>query len=202
MEKGNTVLTLSWIILIATLLVLVVSLNKYGITGFSTSTDNGTVNLTITAQASLRFVTSTCDFGSGNVDEEPLFAILYSNDTEVNGTGWAGCTDGLTLRNDGDVALTVTVSSSLTAAQFIGGNQATPEIAVASSNSTGGCSGTLLTGFTDIAGSPNVCDNLGYKNESGAGNMIRLDFKLTVPEDATPSATAKSTVITALGTSI
>jgi len=207
MANKNTVLTLSWIVMIATLLVLIVALGKFGVfTGFATEGTNGTVNLSITEQASLRYTYDSCDFGAGSVNESALYAVAYSNGTTINGTWDAstGCANGLELQNDGDVDLSVAVTSSLTALEFIGGNQATPSIYVASSdvtsvNCTVAGGGSLTTGYEDLSSAVTVCDNLTWFNETGPGASIRLDFELTIPEDATPS-TAASTVITATGT--
>jgi len=210
METDKTILTLSWLVMLATLIVLVVALGKFGVvTGFSTSNDTGDVNLSITAQASLRFTTSTCNFGSGSVEEESIYATAWSNATSMNATvgvgdEFKGCSTGLVVRNDGDVDLSVDVESSLTAAEFIGGNRETPAINVKSSDTTAvNCTsggGSLQTTYVTIAGGVTVCDNLDWKNVSSEGGAVRIDFELIIPEDADPGD--KGTIITATGTSI
>lgn len=191
MKTTKLILNLSIIVLLATLLVFIVTLNKYGIlTG--QAVDTGTANLTISTAASISFTDAVCNFGSGAVDEAPTYAVIYTgNDSVIDGTWSAGACDGLTMRNDGNVNLTVTLQSSQDASGFIGGTSPSFKWIAADG---GDCVGTAgLTGLTEVSGTPNVCDNL-----TQAGT-IDLDFALTIPEDAVGT---KGTVITATGTAI
>ena len=189
MKSTKLILNLSIIVLLATLLVFIVTLNKYGVLTGKAS-DTGHANLTISEAASIAFTDATCDFGSGSVNEDPIYAVIYTgNESTVNGT-WTAC-DGLTMTNEGNVNLTVTVASSNAAADFIGGTGPSFKWIAADG---GDCVGTAgLTGLTEISGTPNVCDNL-----TQAGT-IDLDFALLIPEDAVGT---KGTVITATGTAI
>jgi len=205
-DSSKTILVLSIILLLVIAITLIITLNKYGVlTGRTTySNDTATANLTISEQASLRFTTATCDFGSGSVDEEPTYAIVYSNGTStINGTWTPTCT-GLVVQNDGDVDLSVAFSSSAGTAEFITSStdRATPYFNWKSVNDTtckdvSGC----ITTFTEItADTPaDACKNLTWAEESGAGGSLTLHFELYIPEDALGT---KGAVITAIGTSI
>ena len=187
MKKNSSkfILTLSVIVLLIVAITLIVNMNKYGaITG--KATDTGTANLTINTSASISFTDSDCNFGSGYVDEAPTFAMVWSNGTVVDGQGWDGCTDGLTMSNDGNVNISVNVSSSQVASGFIGGTS--PEFKWNSTPSA--CGGTNdLDSFTTVTddNSANACDNLTL------AATIQLDFELKIPEDAVGT---KGTVIT------
>lgn len=188
MKTSKLILTLSAIILIVSLLLLIITLNKYGITG--KATDTAYANLTIDTAASISFTDADCNFGSGSVDEVPTFAVIYTgNETTVNGT-WTAC-DGLTMTNDGNVNLTVTVGSDVAAADFIGGTSPSFQWIAADG---GDCVGTAgLTSLTEVSGTPSVCDNLTM------AGTIDLDFALVIPENAVGTHGA---VITATGTAV
>ena len=208
-DSSKTILVLSVIILLIIAITLIVTMNKYGVlTGKSTSDDTAAANLTISAQASLRFTDAECNFGSGAVDEEALFAIVYSNGTVINessgvGDSWGGCTDGLTVQNDGDVDLSVTFSSSADKDTFITSStdRHTASFKWKSTNDSTCTSAGDIDSYSEItAATPTTaCANLTWAEESGAGGTLQLDFKLEIPEDALGT---KGSIITATGTSI
>ena len=197
MANKNTVLTLSWIVMIATLLVLIVALNKFGIlTGFAT--DEASANLTIDEALSVAFTDDLCNFGSGSVNDDPenpdQSAIVYTNGTaSENTTGWTGC-DGLALKNDGNVVADIDLSPTsgdTTATAFIGTGGAWAITTVST-----GCTGTAAAdgAWVDFDGGVNLCTNMSL------GGTSTIDFKLTIPEDALP--TNSSTVITATASTV
>jgi len=189
MKGSKLLMVLAVLAVVVTLVTLVVTVNKFGITG--KATDTGTANLTIDAAASISFTDDACDFGSGAVNEDPTFAVVYTGNTSTDNGTWTAC-DGLTMKNDGNVNLTVTVGSDVSAATFIGGTGSSFQWIAADG---GDCVGTAgLTTLTEISGTPNVCNNL-----TQAGT-IDLDFALVIPEDAPPGSTGA--VITATGTAV
>jgi len=202
MKSTKLILTLSVIIVLTSLILLVITLNKYGVTGFvTTSTDTGTANLSINAQASLRFTEADCNFGGGSVGEDSTYAMAWSNGTTQNTTGgngvdWKDCTNGLTVRNDGDVELSVAITSSGDKDSFIGGSS--PSFKVKSTNTSTCKIAGVVDSYTEFTGSKNICGNLTYSG-SGAGGTLQIDFELKIPENAVGT---KGTVITATGTSI
>jgi len=188
MKGSKLLMVLAVLAVVVTLVTLVVTVNKFGITG--KATDYGAANLTKNSSASISFTDADCDFGSGYVDEDPTFALAYSNGTVINGTGWTGCTDGLTVSNDGNVNVSLTVASSAVASAFIGGTS--PSLKMKSVASA--CAGTdNLASYTEVTGSAqSACDNWA------AAATSQIDFELTIPEDAPSGSTG--TVITAVGT--
>jgi len=190
MKTTKLILTLSVIIALISAVLLVITLNKYGITGFAT--DTAYANLTIASSASITFTDDTCDFGSGAVDEIPDFALIYTgNASEENGSWVGSACDGLTATNDGNVNLTVNFSSDTVASGFIGGT--TPLFNwIAGSGSCVGTAGiAALTAVTTTG--QTACDNLSMSG------TIDLDFGLKIPEDAVGTHGA---VITATGTAV
>ncbi len=177
MKISKLILTLSAIIAIISLVLLVTTLDTYGVlTG--RATDTGTANVTIESTSSIQFTTDTCDFGTGSVDEAPTFAVLDSAaKTVVNGT-WNSVSgmDCLVLQNDGNSPVNISLNSDVTAVDFIGGTGPDMEWKV-----TGTCTGTDLSTYADVSGSDTgVCDNLAKTG------TLHVDFELTIPEDAPP----------------
>ncbi len=203
MKSQKLILTLSWIIVITTLLTLIVVFNKFGvITG--RATDTGEANLTINTSASISFVDNSVNWGSGSVDETPSFAILDTNGTTAAGTAvingsWNNETTGLMLRNDGNVNVSVDLVSSKDAAAFIGGTNPAFKWAI-SNNETGSCAaGIANTGYTDVnttAPGTRICDDLQYADSN---DELIIDLYVRVPEDALGT---KGAVITATGTAL
>jgi Tfp pilus assembly protein PilX len=188
-DSSKFILTISIILLLIIAITLIVTLNKYGvITG--RASDEGAANLTISSQASISFTDAECNFQEGSVDEEPTFALVNSSGSVINGTGWDDCTDGLNLSNDGNVNVSVTLSSNGDdASTFITGTSPSFQIKAVSSS----CDGTdSLENYTEVSGgAQNACTNWA------AGESMQIDFNLTIPEDATGTHGA---LITATGT--
>lgn len=197
MKREKLILTLSWIIVLVTLLSLIVTLNKFGvITG--QATDTGTANLTINETASVAFTDDVCDFGSGQVTEDPEipydYAYVYSDGSAtVSGTWSAGACDGLQIQNDGNVNVTVNLSASGYADTLIGG-------------------GTVNSSILNMTAVPSSCDGTSNTNESYSSwssevticsdwptdATADIDFILGIPEDADPAS--NGIVITATAT--
>jgi hypothetical protein len=194
------ILTLSWIIVIATLLTLIVALNKFGvITG--KDIDTGEANITVTSTAAVRFIDGVCNFGSGQVNEDIALANITTHNTNVDGGTWTAC-DGLQFTNEGNVDVEANLSSNTAAAGLI------PEAAGTEAefnwyvdNSTG-CAGTsqIPNGtYVAIAADANVtaCSNITFSGTP----TLDIEFELKIPQDATPSGESSAT-ITLTGTAI
>jgi len=194
MKNSNLLTTLAVIVVITTLLTLIVTVNKIGMTG--KATDTATANFTINSAASISFITNVVNWGSGSVDEIPTAAYLYTNGTVVDGT-WNSVSQGLTLQNDGNVNVTVSLTSSKAAADFVGGTN--PEFKwLVSENESNSCSSGLNpTSWTAVStGSTTICSNMSYDDSKDA---LDIDLMVKVPEDAIGT---KGCVITATGTAI
>ena len=195
MKGEKSITMLSWIIAVVTLLVLVVSLNQYGITGFAT--DQGSANLTINTTASVAFYDDVCDFGSGAVEDNPEIpfdsATAWSNGTVIGAAAgsWNGCTDGLLITNDGNVNVSVNVSVNTDSSSFISGTGDSFKIKA----TTTACSGTAgTTAYTEIVqdAQNSICTDWDL------GENATIDFELVIPEDATPGTS--NAIITATAT--
>ena len=191
MKTTKLILTLSVIIALISVVLLVITLDKYGITG--RATDTAYANLSISASASITFTDDTCNFGAGAVDEIPDFASIYTgNASTVNGTWTGSACNGLTATNDGNVNLTVTFSSDVEAADFIGGTSPEFKWIAADGSDCVGVEG--ITSLTAVTTAPqNACTNLTM------AGTLDLDFALKIPENAVGDHGA---VITATGTAV
>lgn len=171
---------------------------------------NAEANLTIEQSIQINFTTRAISWGAGRVYANSSAAALttYGLNNVTNGNWTLTTFGGLRLVNDGNVNLTLNLSLGKSAVDFIGGtlpaymwNVSTVE-AGSCVNSTGGSHMVYSTGFnlstyynSTIYHPRNgsiVCGNFTYV--SGA-DEIRIDFNLTVPEDATSGA--KGDIITA-----
>ncbi len=174
----------------------------YTITGYPTA---GEANLTVEQNVEVNFTTSQISWGNGRVAPGSTTAALTTFGTSnVTGGNWTLTTaGGLRLRNEGNVNLTLNLSAGKSAASFIGGTSPVYQWNVSQVeagscvNSTGGTytpeSGFNLSRFYSTSTTTiRVCGNFTYVS---ASDEIRIDFNLTIPEDA--STGAKGDVITA-----
>jgi len=201
-ENNNLLMIVAIVAIVVAVVNLGITINKVGdimaITGFAT--DTGTANLTIESAASVSFVTSVINWGSGQVDEASTSATIDSEGTMTNGLNWTTVSQGLTLQNDGNCNVTFTLTTSNVASAFIGGSAVTPTYKIkVTTNETNACGGTnSLSSYTEATGAAQpACNNTGYSNTADA---VDIDVQLVIPEDALPGA--KSSVITATASCI
>ena len=193
MNKLNNFLSIAAVF--SFLLALIV-LGIFGnLTGHAT--DTGEANVTIGSEASIQFITDSINWGAGAVNETPTFATI---DTEGNVTdgNWTAVTQGLTLQNDGNSNVFLTLNTSNVAADFIGGTSPEYNIKL-TNNESFSCAGTnSLETYTPATGeAQNACDNWSYLDTK---DTLDVDIELVIPEDATPGT--KSSTITATATVI
>lgn len=177
---------------------LIVNVGDFrSLTGYSSSTDTGTANLTIGPQASISFNSSIIDWGSGSVNDGEI-ANLNSEGVSTGGT-WVAHTGGLGIQNDGNINVTLNLSSSKDADSFIGGTNPTFELKVIA-NDTNACEGGTIypSSYTVFNTTPIIiCDNLGYVDSA---DLLTVHINITIP--GTADADDKGTIITATATSI
>lgn len=180
MKQVNFLLVFAIIALVISLVNVIITINKVKtLTGYASF---GTANLTVESLASINFTANTVNWGSGIVDTGQTNASLMTNGTVARGN-WTAVTNGLVVRNIGNVNVTLSIKSSKTAATFLGG--ANP---------------TFQWNFTNTIGNTSACDNitdlgLWYDvntTNPGTGvccnlssihdkNNLRIDIKLEVP---------------------
>ncbi len=195
MEHKKVILGLSIFVTIVVFSILMLTLRNFGVmTGHATAT--GEANLTIQTAASISFNISQVNWGTGYVNETEPSATL---DTEgaMNGTDWDSVNSGLVVQNDGNVNVSLNLTSSKNADDFIGGTDPSFKWR-ASENETDSCPGTLsVTSYTSATTShQNLCDNMGYIDTK---DTIEIDLEVVVPQDALGT---KGVVITAHGTAV
>jgi hypothetical protein len=191
------------IVIIVSLAFTIISLKDLSskISGF---VSNAEANLTIEQNIEVNFTTRAISWGAGKVNSGNAAALTTYGTNNVTSGNWTLTTaGGLRLRNEGNTNVTLNLSVGKSAANFIGGTSPiyqwnVSDVEVGSCvNSTGGTY-TPESGFNLSRHIPTstttirICGNFTYV--SGADD-IRIDFNLTVPEDAT--AGAKGDVITA-----
>lgn len=170
------------------------------IAGYATGT--GTANLSIITETTITVVENLIDFGEGvvNTTADCTNATLYSSHNDTNWTGandicWVNSSsltikpaesDDIVIRNDGNINVTLTMSSSENdAATFIGGGVATPLYQYrAHSNETNACDNANNATWHDINSSATmaVCNKLKYDNDE---DEVRVSIKVRIPSDAT-----------------
>ena len=173
------------------------------ISGYVTT---GEVNLTVETLAQINFTKDQVNFRSGRVNSDTTAASLITTSRptgNVTGGNWTNQT-GLFVENIGNVNVTLNLTGTKTAAQFIGGtnpvfqwNVSTGDGGEASScgNKSGkfGATGSALGGLNlnilhnvnTTVGDSMKCFVLRFEN---ANDRIRIDFNLTVPQDSSSGA--------------
>ncbi|MCX8158968.1 MAG: hypothetical protein N3D20_01605 [Candidatus Pacearchaeota archaeon] len=159
----------------------------------------GSTNLTVESFAMINFTDSSVNWGSGKVNIGKTKAYLDTRSGTVTDGNWTAETTGLMLENLGNVNVTLNLSAGKTAAQFIGGTNPAYKWWIRD-NETGSCINVTgpsngFGGWADPSTtSITICNPLRFLI---ASNEIRIDFNVTVPEDATKGA--RSDTITAIG---
>ncbi len=213
MEKDRLLLVLA-ILSIAVAVVAVVStyffvekLSK-GISGYATTTSTADVNLTVETFAVINFTTNVINWGSGRVNSGATTAQLNSYATSnVTGGNWTLQTaGGLRLQNIGNVNLTLNLSSSKTAATFIGGTSPFFQWNVSNQEADSCMNGTGISSTGANVGlnvdrhyevnttTTLFCNIFQYIDNK---DTVRIDFNLTIPSDSRTGAL--TAVVTATG---
>ena len=166
------------------------------LTGFA-SQDTGYVNVTVESYASLIAVNDTVNFGTGQIAATYEFARLTTEDGGTAPANWTNSTvydpQPLRVENNGNVNLSVDLTSNATATQFIGGNGPDFEIAAADVGA-GACASGLQSAYTDVTGSnQTICSNLG----SGDGlDEVWVNVTIQVPTGVSQGAKSATFIFT------
>lgn len=199
-------------LLIFAILALVAAIISAGITFFSFNNvvskisgfvPNAEANLTVESNIEVNFTTRAISWGNGRPTSVTAGLTTYGTDNVTGGNWTLTTAGGLRLRNEGNNNVTLNLSVGKSAANFIGGSSPgyqwnVSDVEAGSCvNSTGG-SYTPESGFNLSRHIPTstttirVCGNFTFVSSK---DEIRIDFNLTIPEDATTGA--KGDVITA-----
>ena len=160
------------------------------LTGYTSAV--GEANLTISSDAAINLTTKNVLWGEGRVSSGRTYAALNTYGL-VSGGNWTAVSTGMLLENIGNTNVSILLQSSkATAAAFMGGTNPVFQWNV-SNNETSSCiNGSYnISSFYNVNASLTVCSIMEFID---ARDTIKIDFNITVPEDAPPGA--KNAIIT------
>ena len=137
MEEHKLLTGMLLVALVVSVVGTVITVDRLGAIGGVGSltgavTAGGTGDLNITTDITITLADSVIDFGNGVVDASAGYASVNSGSgTTTDGT-WANTSDNITVRNDGNVGVNITVQSNKKA-----GNDTTDSFIC--QNDVGGC---------------------------------------------------------------
>jgi len=171
-----------------------------GTTGYLTSSDTGSVNLTINDSLKIVTYNYTVNFGICALNAGGIGYTVNTNGTNGGTPGCANTPDPLTLSNEGNLNANVTIDVSKFGTDQ-GGNFLNSSGKIGSDSSLkfaleniDGCVSPTPTTFTAFGSGNNntvICPTLTY---GGAGNSFYVHFEVDIPNNAPPGA--DSVVIT------
>jgi hypothetical protein len=186
--------------------VIIISLVNFGmvLTGNVTT---GIVNITVETSAAINFTTFLIEFGSGAVAPAQANATLDTSAgvNNVTNGNWTGNTQGLILENIGNINVSVNLTATKNATEYIGGASPLFQFNVTNNetgsclNSSGGTDGLNLGNYSNLTSATSfVCGKLRYPQ---ASDTIRIDIKLVVPSDSFTGILTNTVTATATATS-
>ena len=213
--KSDTLLLLGVVVLIVASLAYV---GSYYYTGKITAYVNATIN----TLNSIRFSNTTLNWGTGSVGAGSSECVLSTNGTNLECTGFNTISTDLQVINDGNVNVSLNISSSITGGGFIGGNDPYFQYNATQSESASCVQrriGVALTGSCNLTNSSNInttrvlnsgqmasylafgtaatielCECFRPQDTSDA---IDIEIRLVVPSDATIGTRNATITVTA-----
>ncbi len=140
----------------------------------------GNVSINLTGETSI-MVKYNINYGSGRVDPDKSSAVLDSSLANATNGTWVFKPQYLYIENDGTVNVSVNITSSKTAASFIGGTN--PEFkAKGKTTEANACAGTLQMSYFNVTNtSRSICSLLQFGNSFDTFNV---STRLLIPSDA------------------
>ncbi len=172
-----------------------------GITGLASGNESGTTTLTVLGFNSISMITSTLNMGSCTPAGGNGSWVNTTQDTTLCSAASEQVLN-LTVQNDGNQAINVTVRSSVNASQFLGGGTG-PRFQFRVENTSGraGCrrnhydNKTENSIFTEFAVANTLeywgCANLTYIDS--ADEMV-VEFQWLLPSDSPPLGARTATI--------
>jgi len=200
MGNNNSLLIIAIVVLVLSLVSLFVTIGKVGeLTGQVSK--QATAALELAPAASIEFIVSSINWSSGAVNENATTANIDSEGNVINGN-WTTVSQGLTLRNDGNVDVRLSLTTSNIASSFIGGSAGGgPSYKLKVSNSeANSCeyplNSTNLGTYTEANGTAQpTCQKF---DKTDASDVLRIDVNLTIPADADSGAKLSTITATAI----
>ncbi|MFH0936579.1 MAG: hypothetical protein V1815_02795 [Candidatus Woesearchaeota archaeon] len=206
--SDNTIIILVCIAIVLTLIVSFVDFNKINnlITGASSATEIGYVNVTI--QANILINSTDPNINFGNCKPITGGTQHWSNDTTTGGTGSGQCSsltaiDNITIQNLGNTDANVSVKTGHLAPSLIGGTA--PKFQYTTENATGckkhASSGlasldSIIVNFTAINTPYRFCDNLSF---AVSARNVEMWAGIFIPADAPADTIAAYANLTFVG---
>ncbi len=199
-SKNNVLVIIAIIALVIALGNLLVTINKAGkLTGYAA--DQATAALELAPAAKINFVVDSINWSSGAVNENATSANINSEGAVIGGN-WSTVSQGLTLRNDGNVDVELSLSTSNIASAFIGGSLGGgPSYQLKVSNSeASSClfplNSTNLGTYTEAnATAQPTCKRF---DQADSSDLLRIDVNLTIPGDAESGSKISTITATAI----
>jgi hypothetical protein len=164
--------------LISTYGSLVDLVQRDSITGHATS--SGYVNVTVSTSVSVNLTSDNVFWGSGMVDAGESNATIDTKGNVTRGN-WTALTEGLVIKNEGNVVTTLDILSNKNATQFLSGTNPSYQFMVTNvdDDACTVASGFVLGTYYDInSTAKDICSSFAI-NES-----VNVDFKLVIPSNS------------------
>lgn len=189
-ENNNTIILLAILAVILAFIALVsvfYSVAIYtGITGKATAI--GAANLTIITEAAINISNSSVEWGQGRVSVDAAAAVLNTSSGTVSGGNWSAVKVGLLVQNNGNINVTLDLSSSSgNGTIFLGNSSSYVGYEWNISNYKAGACGS--PGFGRNVFSPvNTSNGLNTRvcsqfNWISTADVMEIDFNVVIPND-------------------
>ncbi len=181
------------VFLVLAVAVVVISLFSVGLLYFSVSDlftvlsghATGEANLTVEPAATINFTRGALNWQSGRVNSGSTSAYLDTAAGTVKNGNWTAVTSGLRIENIGNLNVTLNLSVTKTAAQFIGGTSPVYQWNVTNgepSSCTGSMAGLYYNPNTTSA---MWCSLFQFKDSA---DLVNISINLTIPSDSITGA--------------
>ena len=209
MEEHKILTGMLLIALVVSVVGTVITVDRLGaVRGVGlTGAAGGTGDLNITQDITITLPDSAIDFGNGKVDPSAGFAVVDSRNSNTNTDGsWANLSDNITIRNDGNVGVNITVQSNKqsgndTTNSFIcqsdaggcgvgyesGGDSPSQALGysyIMANNEANSCSTGLIAALTEFYKKDTDLDACGCLKSGSGEDEITLSLEIGIPADA------------------
>ncbi len=206
MDISNRALAIFFVFAIGfSLFATLINLDEINkITGRAAS-DTGETNFTIQSDIQIVFTTSQINFGTGSVNNTDGGPTICENCTlnsestrSFNCSGFNTVATGFVIENQGNLDVSLNISSNETVAQFVGGNSTIRAFQwkMAQAAEPGSCgAGLNPTSYATVTTTnTTACTDF---NSAGANNVLEMDIQIIIPQNA--STGERAATITAWG---
>jgi len=174
------------------------------ITGYDTSSQQGTASFTVSALTQITVTDSTVDFGTCQLNNSQTLTYdsnaSNGNSLELDDDGTCGGTfpDNMTLENTGNKYVNLTINSNVSAANFIDASSGEGSFYFVGGNAeASACNSGLQTSFTNFTAAATnytLCLNFSPVNTE---DELSIAYRVRLPSDT--KGGTKSATITITG---